>query len=144
MIVFRTTLFLCLCCALMSAGDLAKVMAEPNLERRSEKAWQNAGTALDEARKAFQSGDADGEKKAMEEVLTSVNLTKKSLDDSGKNPRKNSKYFRRAEIGLRSLIRRLDTFRDEHPFDERGPLEKLIQQAEKLRSELLLSVMEKK
>ena len=116
--------------ALLCAGaDLAAVRAEPNAERRSDRALANADIALDEAKKALESGEAAKLVSGLEEVRESIRLCKESLEQSGKNPRKNPKYFKKAEIGIRKLIRRLDNFKHEVPVEDRKPVEDLIETA---------------
>src|SRR5690606_38616664 len=81
-------------------GDLNYVMEESNLEKRSERAWKNAHIAMDEARDAYRDGNYEAMDRAVAEIRESIDLCKKSLDDSGKDARRNSKYFKRAEQGM--------------------------------------------
>jgi hypothetical protein len=129
-----------LAAALTLAGaDLEAVKAEPNLEKRSEKAMAFAHKALDEARK-----DHSGYEARLEEMRAGIDLCVESLEATGKDPRRNPKYFKKAEIELRKLIRRLDNYRIELSIDERGPVEKLLEHAHKVHDELLLGIMTKK
>ncbi|MBM3735073.1 MAG: hypothetical protein FJW39_04740 [Acidobacteria bacterium] len=130
--------------AWLAAADLAGVKAEPDLERRSEFALANADKALDEARKALDQGQETELKTAIDEVHQSLVLSKESLVQSGKNARRNPKYFKKAEIGIRKLIRRLETFKLEVHVDEREPVEKLITRAHELQDEIMLMVFKKK
>ncbi len=54
------------------AGDTWKT--EPNLEKRSELALENASAALDQAREAYNAGDLDKMQLALSEVGESVDL----------------------------------------------------------------------
>jgi hypothetical protein len=126
------------------AANLESVRSEPNLERRSELAIVNADQALDEARKALESGEEPKLKAALSEVGESIALSKESLEQSGRNARRNPKYFKRAEIGIRRLIRRLETFKLEVNFDEREPVEKLIARAHDLQEGIMKMVFTKK
>jgi hypothetical protein len=136
------------CLSLVSAAcclaDLDLVKAEPNLEKRSEKAFKNAHAAFDRARQAFKDGDAVAEANALGEVGQSIELGKQSLDESGKNPRRSPKYFKRAEIELRKLIRRLDNFRIEQSVDDRATVDKLLELGHRIHEELILGIMGKK
>ena len=60
-------------CALLRA-DLAGVKAEPNLEKRSRAALENAERALRDSRKAYQDGDFQQTKVFLDEVRESVEL----------------------------------------------------------------------
>ena len=125
-------------------ADLESVKAERNLEKRSEKAMKNAHAALDRAREISRHGDQTAESAALAEVGQSIELCKASLEQSGKNPRKSPKYFKRAEIEIRRLIRRLDNFRIDKSVDEREPIEKLIELSLHIHEELLAGILGKK
>jgi type II secretory pathway pseudopilin PulG len=130
--------------AAAAAADLSAVMAEANLEKRSEKALKHADAVLDEARKAYKSGHGENLASLLAEILESVELAKKSLDESGKNARRSPKYFKRAEIAIRKLNRRLDNFRIEMSVDEREPVEKIMQRASQIRDEIIMAIMGRK
>ncbi len=93
---------------LFLAFDLAAVKLEPNLERRSERAIDNASAAMDAARDAASAGDSAKTKIALDEVRDSVDLAYQSLVESGKSARRNPKFFKRAELKTRELMRRLE------------------------------------
>jgi hypothetical protein len=122
-------------------ADLEAVRAIPNLERRASKALENAGRMLDRARAAYLEGDVGGSTAALLEVSESVELAYKSLRDTGKDPRRNSKHFKRAEISTRGLLRRLTTFRDEQSYNERETAEKVIETVRRVNKDLLNDIM---
>src|SRR5579863_10281846 len=88
--------------------DLNSVKAELNLARRSELALANANKAIDTAREAYEANDATKMQAALEEIADSVNLSYQSLIDTGKDARRNPKFFKRAELKTGELIRRLN------------------------------------
>jgi hypothetical protein len=126
------------------AFDLAPVLAEPNLEKRAEKAIIAAGAALDSARNAWREGRAAEQAEARQQVREAIDLSLKSLADSGKDARRSPKYFKRVEIELRKLIRRIDNFRIELSVDERPPVTDLQAYATISHEKLLLDIMTKK
>ena len=139
------SILLAVACALpLIAADLDDIRKQPNLERRSDMALAHADTALDRARDAYQKGDEPLFKSALAEADQSIALSKQSLDESGKNARKSPKYFKRAEIGIRRLIRRLDSLRIEVGVDDRPIVEPVYWRAQKLQEEILLAIMGKK
>ena len=81
---------------LFLAFDLAAIKMEPNLERRSERALENASAAMDTARDASIAGDTAKVKAGVEELRDSVELAYQSLVDSGKSARRNPKFFKSA------------------------------------------------
>ena len=54
------------------AFDLAAAKSEPNLERRSDRALENAGTALTAAVMAYDHDDLDQTEMALQELKESV------------------------------------------------------------------------
>ena len=142
--MIRPLLLLTAAASMLSAFDLNSIRKEPNLEKRSELALGNAETALDRARDAYQKGNDDDFKEALAEVSDSIELCKQSLDESGKNARKSPKYFKKAEIGIRKLSRRLDNLQVEVSVDDRPAVEPVVGRAHKLQEEILLAIMGKK
>ena len=128
----------------VSFADLSTAKAEPNLERRSEKAILNAQPAIDRARTAYKEGDASAETAAWDEVRQSIELCKTSLDQSGKDPRRSPKYFKKAEQELRKILRRLDSIRVDRGVDDREPVDKLIALSRRVHEELLVGIMGKR
>src|SRR6266516_3692564 len=90
------------------AFDLAAVKSEVNLEKRSDRALDNANLALDAARDAYTKGDFDESQAQLDEVGESVDLAYESLSKTGKDPRRDPKWFKRAEMRTRELLRRLE------------------------------------
>jgi hypothetical protein len=127
----------------VSRADLKRAMAEPNLEKRSGLALDNALATLKSARAAYDKGDNDEVAKDTAEVLASVDLAASSLEQSGKNPRR-SAAFKRAEISTRDLSRRIQDFQNEMSYVDRPLLDKLKTRVQEVHEELLLGVMEGK
>ena len=117
-------LFFALCGATAYA-DLSAVMAENNLEKRSEAAVRHAEQVLKTTRKAYDAGDMDKAQAGLSEIGEAVELAWKSLEETGKDPHKKPKYFKKAEIGTRKLLRRLDAFSREMNVADRPMLESL-------------------
>ena len=124
------------------SADLPKVMAEPNLEKRSKLALDNAADALKRARDAYEKGSADQCQALVAETGDSVKLALKSLKDTGKNPRRSPKWFKRAEMELRTLLRRIDAFRQEMSYTDRSWLDPLRAEVQHSHDELLTGLLE--
>jgi hypothetical protein len=69
--------------------------------------------------------------------LAAVDLSVDSLKATGKNARKNPKYFKRVEARLRDLLRRLETFRLDLSFDDRPVLDGVTAKMAKRIDELV-------
>ena len=111
--------------ALLGA-DLAAVKAEPNLEKRSEKALVYAGEVVTAMRAELDSNNVEKIKTQLVEFQAAVDLSLDSLAATGKNARRSPKYFKRAEVRLRELQRRLETFKRDMPLDDRPALDGVL------------------
>lgn len=132
-------LLLILCLAL----DLAAIRQEPNPERRSERATDNAMALMDSAREASTAGDFAKMKANLEELRESVDLAYKSLEDSGKNAHKTPRFFKRAELKTRELMRRLDGLAQSVDSDQREFVESVRESVSKVHDGLIQDVMRK-
>jgi hypothetical protein len=122
-------------------ADLKRAMAEPNLEKRSGLAMENAAAALKAAREAYDKNDSDLTAKDLAEIQESVDLAYDSLVQSGKNPR-NSSWCKKAEISTRDLSRRLESFQEQMSYTDRPMLDAVKAGVQKVHDDLLMSVME--
>jgi hypothetical protein len=124
------------------AFDLASIKLEPNLERRSELALMNASAAMDAARDA--SADDAKLKAALQELRDSVDLAYQSLVDSGKSARRNPKFFKKAELKTRELMRRLEGLAQAVDADDRVFVESVRDRVSKVHDDLIQDIMQKK
>ena len=129
---------------LFLAFDLASIRQEPNLERRSELAMENATGAMDGARDASVTGDEAKLKAQLDEVLESVDLAYKSLVDSGKNARKSPRFFKKAELRTRELMRRLDGLAHSVDVEELVHVERTRDRVSAVHDDLIRDIMQKK
>jgi hypothetical protein len=111
---------------LLFGTDLAAVKAEPNLEKRSEKALVWAGEVLTAMRAELDRNDVEKIKDSLKDFQAAVDVSVDSLEAAGKNARKNPKYFKRAELRLRELQRRLETFKRDLGLDDRPLLDDVL------------------
>lgn len=126
------------------ASDLDAVKQEQNLERRSERAMENANSALDRARDAFQGAQREQAEGAVAEVTESVEIAKASLEQSGKDARRSPKYFKKAELAARQLLRRIEALKQNVEFDDQALVERLREHVSAFHDELIRNIMGKK
>jgi hypothetical protein len=126
------------------AFDLAAIKLEPNLERRSERALDNASAAMDAARDASSAGEPEKSKAALQELRDSVDLAYQSLVESGKSARRRPKFFKRAELKTRELMRRLEGLAQAVDSDDRAFVESVREQVSKVHDDLIQDIMQKK
>jgi hypothetical protein len=127
----------------LAFADITAVKSEPDLNRRSELALMNADEKIDEARQAYQAGNETAEEAAIQEVEESVTLSYDSLEKTRSEPRK-SKYYKRAELKVSALMRRLSGFRDEVSFDFRPRVDAVLKRLSDIHDELLSDIMSKR
>ena len=123
-------------------ADLKAALAEHDLGRRSKLALDNAGAALKAAREAYQQGDAKAVAVSAKEIQESVDLAWDSLESTGKNPRKNPKWFKQAEIETRNLLKKLETLQHDMGFEDRPMLDSAKARLQKVHDDLLTGLME--
>ena len=125
-------------------ADLKRAMAEPDLEKRSKLALDNAFAAYQSARDQYLKGELEQSKIYIDEIGQSVELAYQSLNATGKNPRRSPKYFKSAELSTRDLVRRLAGFQEQMSYDDRHLLDPLKERVQQVHDELLLGLMEGK
>ncbi len=128
----------------LCAVDLASIQQEPNPERRSQLAMDYAGAALDSARSAYQSSDLEKTQNSLTEVGAAVELAYDSLQQSGKEARRDPKFFKRAELSTRQLLRRIEGLAESMSFEDRAAAEKLRDRVAAIHDDLLQDIMAKK
>ena len=125
-------------------ADLQSAKAEPNLGKRSMLALDNAADALTKARDAYAKGENAQVETLAKEIQESVALAETSLHETGKNPRKSPKWFKRAESSTRDLLRRLDAFQQAMDVTDRPMLDAVKAKVQQVHDDLLEGVLEGK
>ena len=111
------------------------------LEKRCREALKTAGTALRAAREEYQAGNPEGMRANAARVEQSIDLAYRSLAGTGKNPREDPKHFKRAEIQIHDLYRRVEFLQLEMAFDDRAELDKLKTLLRQVQDSLLHGLM---
>ena len=130
--------------ALALAIDLAGVKAEPNLEKRSERALDYANAALDAARDAYSRGEFEQTQAQLEEVGASVDVAYDALEKTGKDPRRSPKFFKLAEMRTRELLRRIEGLMQTVNYADREAVQKLQERVAAVHDNLLEGIMSKR
>jgi len=127
--------------ALVLAFDLASVKEEPKLDKRSDMALEYADREVSAARDAYQEGQWAQTQDALNEVQAAVGLSYESLMATGKNPRKNSGPFKRAEKATRELLRRLAGLRDIMSSVDHPAIEPVVKSVTEVHDNLISGIM---
>ena len=128
----------------MYAADLASIRQEPNLERRSQLAIDYANSALDAAHNQYQAGDTAKTEATLGDVGASVDLAYQSLLDTGKEARRDPKFFKRLELATRQLMRRIEGMAESMGYQDRPAAEKLRDRVAVIHDDLIKAIMSKK
>ena len=125
-------------------AGLDQVKAEPNLEKRSQLALDNADRALKAVHDAYHKGEHDAVPDLASEVQQSVELAETSLRETGKDPRKSSRWFKKAELQTRGLLKRLENLQQEMSVTDRPVLDPVKARVQEVHDDLLKGLMEGK
>lgn len=134
-------LFLVLTPAMLA--DLTAVKQEPNSEKRSDLALSEADREVDLAREAYKKSDDSAFRSALERMMAAVQLSYDSLQSTGKNARKHPKYFKRADLKMRDLVRRIDGLEHEVGYDDRQHVLVVKNKILQLDEQIVLEIMKK-
>ncbi|MEO8049652.1 MAG: hypothetical protein ABI833_04480 [Acidobacteriota bacterium] len=141
---FRIGLLWSASIASLWAIDLASVQREPNLERRSQFAMEYANSALDTAQTAYRANEMDKTRASLDEAGEAVKLAYSSLKETGKNARRDPKYFKRTELSTRKMLRRIEGMTESMSFEDRPLTKKLREQVAAVHDSLLQDIMSKR
>lgn len=129
------------CGGIAASADLSAVRAESNLQKRSDRALDYAADVVKTLDKAYHTGGLARTQELLAEIRESVELAYTALKESGRNPRRHPKYFKRAELKTRDLLKRLGDFEDRMAFDDREKLAPLRAYVQKVHDEILKGVL---
>lgn len=124
--------------------SLDQVKAEPNLEKRARLAMDYAGVAQHEAETAYGNGDLDAATARLKTVLEIVELTKSTLESSGRTPGRNPAVYKYAEQKSRELLVRLRDLDQRMDDEERERLTPIRTRIQQIHDDWFEGIMERK
>jgi DNA repair ATPase RecN len=120
--------------------DLNSVKAEPNLDRRAELALDNAGASLDRAKTLYANAEYEKSQEATREIADSVEVCLEALKATGKDFRKNAKQFKRIEMRIQLLVRRVKGFAQSVSVQDRPEIVKVQHRLEEINDEIVTGI----
>lgn len=129
---------------LLFSFDLESVRNEPNLDHRADLALENANESIDRAKQFATDSQFDKLHLAVSEVLQSVELCQESLAATGKDPRKNTRQFKKVEMKIHLLTRRLRGLEEEVSVVDRPEIKKVADRLEEINDEIVGGIFSKK
>ena len=137
------TLPLWLAMAVAAHAEIPRIQAEPNPEKRSKLALDNADQALTLSRESYYKSDLVNTAGLLAEVKASVELAEASLKSTGKKASRSPKAFKYAELKTSELLRRIETFSQDMNFADRPMIEPVKSTVQRVHDALLDAIMEK-
>lgn len=123
------------------AADRDILKAEANLEKRAEKALELANASITTARDAYNSSNFDKTRADLNEAAALTELAHESLKATGKHPRRSPKYFKKAELKIREMLRRLKNLETEFAVDDRAAVVEAERRMQQVHDELIAGIM---
>jgi hypothetical protein len=123
---------------LMGQSTADEVKNESNPGKRSELSIEAANRTLDEARAAYLGGNSKKGDADMQEVETLADECLSSVEQANKY-----RYWKKAELKVRQLTRRVETLSDDLSYDQRGKAQELHAHLDQIHDKLLAGVMRK-
>ncbi len=128
-----------LTCSLIQAQSLiAEIKAERDPAKRSEKALSIADLSFDNARDEYNKGEIHKGDAELENMMSALEECASSLDAARK-----AKYYKKAEMNVALLQRRMKGLLDDIALQERGWAEYTERKLDQLHDKLLDGVMRK-
>jgi hypothetical protein len=125
-------------------ADIAAVKAEPNLERRSQLALDEAESRVGTAKQTYEEGKLQEFRQAVTEIGDLAELSYSSLEETGKRARRNPKWFKRAEQKLLVLIRKVDSLEKDVSIEDRQFVSSVKNRVNEVHDNVLHDIMTKK
>jgi hypothetical protein len=124
-------------------ADLAAIAQEPNLDRRVDRFANAATKALDRARDEFAKDQYEAGRASVAEVPKIIEAAAESLRAAGRDPRRNSRPFKRLEVRIQPLSRRLKAMARDSSVEDRPYIEKAHQRLEEINDEIVNGMFKK-
>lgn len=125
-----------------ASETLDQIGAEPNLVKRAERALAFADAAALRARQIVRdSGSRSQLFEVLDQTVKALQLSLKSLRETGRKASKLSKQYKRGELRSREIVRQLTDISAALNIEDRPEAEKLRDQASLVHEEFLLGVM---
>ncbi len=122
-------------------ADLETFRKLPDLQKRYTAALQFASSRIDAARKHVESGEREAFAEDLKQFLAAVEFTDETLRATGKDPSRDSRHFKRAELRMNEFRRRLRSLEAEVGVDDRSPVSDTLRRLTELHDQLLQDIM---
>jgi hypothetical protein len=143
MIAPRHIVLVLFAAGIAGAVDLSAIRAQPDLDKRALLAMTHADECVDVVRKDWDGGRMEEARTRVSEIQSSVQLAYDSLRQTGKQPH-NNKYYKRVELNMRELVRRMEGLQNDAPYDDRASVEQVLKGVQDLHDQILMDIMSRR
>lgn len=116
--------------------------SERNLYKRVEKGLEAAEARFDDARKTYREGDPYKAQEQLEQFLDIAMEAYQMIVESGEDMRKRSGRFKKIEIQIRGILRKLEDYEKQVDLLDRGPVERTRTTVGRMQDNLLKSMFQ--
>lgn len=137
--MFEASLVFLICAATLQAQSvLSELQAEQNPQKRSEKALIFADAAFENAHDYYLKGEIEKGDAQLENMTKALNQCVVSLNEAHKG-----RYYKKAEMNVANLQRRLEGLLSDLSVQKRGWAEYTSRKLDEIHDKLLNGVMSK-
>lgn len=111
--------------------------AERDIHKRVERGLEVAEDQLDAARKVYRKGDPYEAQAKLDEALDTMLEAYRMVVDEGADMRKQARRYKKIEIELRGISRKLEDFELQAEVLDRGPIQRAAKTVSRMRDNLL-------
>lgn len=130
--------FLLCICTLQAQSLLSELKAEQNPQKRSEKALAFADAAFENAHEYYLNGQIQKGEAQLDDMTKALTQCVESLQEAHKG-----RYYKKAEMNVANLQRRLDGLLSDLSVQNRGWAEYTSRKLDEIHDKLLNGVMSK-
>lgn len=116
--------------------------AEGDIRKRVELGLKVAEDQLDAARRVYRKGDPYEAQAQLEGSLDTMLEAYGTIVDEGEDMRKNARRYKKVEIALRGIFRKLEDFERQAEVVDRGPVMRAQQTVSRMRDNLLKAMFQ--
>lgn len=124
-----------------AAPDLETIRKQPDLRKRYTAALNLAASRIDAARKHIAAAEHAAFTADLKDFLAAVEFTDETLRATGKDPSRDSRHFKKAELRMNEFRRRLRSLEDEVGVEDRAPVSEALRRLTELHDQLLQDIM---
>jgi tetratricopeptide (TPR) repeat protein len=130
------------CAAIADTPVAGDWRAQKDIRKRVEAGLDVAEAQIDASRKIYREGDPYKAQEELEEAVDTALEAYQMIVDEGEDMRKRAGRYKKIEIQLRGLLRKLEDYENQADLVDRGPIQRAKQTATRMQDSLLKSMFQ--